>query len=237
MTSARTSAALLTGRRSVRNPATLLRTAFYWRRKAPMCWKTGLASRSFSFPRQRDLADLYSGTRSRNCPQPRTSLNARLAATRQVALGQPCRGQFPIRTARTPGVVRLRSGSREDLLECCFAASACDQDAAVSDRPRGRGADPGLPRETRVAVPQRPLKRVRQLITTSPPLDINKLIPLQAAERDRRDPPTLAGTTRERNHRDHRTTPLKLTPYGLNADQLAAAGMQPRHMRPGGLST
>ncbi len=66
--------------------------------------------------------------------------------------------------ARTPrNRAEVCSGSCEPLLEGFAAAATADQDAALGEQPRDRAADQGVAGELAIAVPDRTLKRERQL--------------------------------------------------------------------------
>ena len=88
-----------------------------------------------------------------------------------------------------------------------------------------------------VPVPHRPLKRKGQLISTTPSLNVDELIALDATERDRSRPPPIASATRERHDRNHCAAALKLLPHRLTSRQLAPPRVQPSHMRSGCLTT
>jgi hypothetical protein len=109
--------------------------------------------------------------------------------------------------------------------------------SAVSERPRDGAADPRMAGERGVSVPHGPLKCEGQLITTSPSLDVDQLIAVQATESDRSCPPSIASATRERDDRNRRATALKLLPHSLASCQLAAPRVEPRRMRSRGLTT
>jgi hypothetical protein len=70
----------------------------------------------------------------------------------------------------------LRAGSSERLLERFAAAPPGDQDAAVSERPRDRAADPRMASKLAVPIPHGALERERQLVATTPSLDVDELI-------------------------------------------------------------
>jgi hypothetical protein len=91
--------------------------------------------------------------------------------------------------------------------------------------------------ERAVPIPHRALKREHQLITTTPSLDVDKLIAFQATERDRSSPPPATSATRERDDRDRRAAALKLLPHSLPSRQLATPRTQPGRMRLGSLTT
>jgi hypothetical protein len=78
------------------------------------------------------------------------------------------------RVGRRPAPDKLRAGSCERFLERFAAALTGDQDAAVSDRPRDRAADPRMASELAIAVPHGALERERQLVATRPSLDVDE---------------------------------------------------------------
>jgi len=94
-----------------------------------------------------------------------------------------------------------------------------------------------MARKRGVPVPHGALKRERQLVTTTPTLDIDELTALQLTERDRSRSPPVASATRERDGRDRRATALELLPHSLASRQLATPGAQPSRMRLGSLTT
>jgi hypothetical protein len=128
-------------------------------------------------------------------------------------------------------------GSCEHFRESFAAALTGDQYAAVSERPCDGAADPGMASEPRVSVPHGPLECEGQLITTTPSLDVDQLIAVQATESDRSGPPSIASATRERDDRNRRPTALKLLPHSLPSRQLAAPRVEPSRMRSRGLTT
>jgi hypothetical protein len=89
--------------------------------------------------------------------------------------------------------------------------------------------------ELALPVPHGPLER--ELVTSTPSLDLDGLITVEATERDSSRPPPAASSTRERDHRDRRTATLELLPHSTATRKLAAPGAQPRRMRAGGLTT
>ena len=91
--------------------------------------------------------------------------------------------------------------------------------------------------ELAVPIPDGPLERERELVTSTPSLDLDEFITVQATQRDRSRPPPAAGAPQERDRRDRRTTTLELLPYSSATRKLAAPGSQPRRMRLGGLMT
>jgi hypothetical protein len=131
----------------------------------------------------------------------------------------------------------LRAGSCERLRDRFAAALTGKQDAAVSDRPRDRAADPRMANEPAIAVPHGTLKGERQFVPTAPSLDIDGLIACQATERDRSRPSPVAGVTRERDDRDRRASALELLPHSLASRELASPRTQPGRMRLRGLTS
>ena len=85
--------------------------------------------------------------------------------------------------------------------------------------------------ELAVPIPHGALKRERQLVTTTPSLDVDDLLPLQPAERDRLRRATPPGATRERDDRDRRAAALELFPHSAASRQLTMPGTQPGRMR------
>lgn len=173
MTSARTSAAPHAGRVFRPQPGYTASQAPVRRWKAPMFWKTGPRTRSFSSPRAvRPLA--APGRRARTHSRPRIpeawietlARAAHLAVTARHR--QRKRGD---RRASAPGGLRVRS--RDHLLERLAAAPTGDHDPAVSHSPSHRPADLRLVREVAVAIPHRALERERQLVPAAPSLDID----------------------------------------------------------------
>ena len=71
------------------------------------------------------------------------------------------------------------------------------------------------------------LQRIRELIATGPPLDVDKVAAVDAAERDPPDRAAQAGATGERHRGHRRAAPLELGPHVAAADQLEAADSQP----------
>lgn len=106
------------------------------------------------------------------------------------------------------GADGLAEASCERLFERFAASLTGDQDAAVSEGPRDGAVDPRMASELAVPVPHGPLERERQLVTTTPSLDIDELIAREATERDCSGPSAAAGATRERDDRDRRAAPL-----------------------------
>ena len=152
-----------------------------------MFWKTGSPPGLSRLRGQRDAAVPGSGTRTPNRPRPSMRWTVGLAwATVRVVVGKRSRSELPARQRLAAD--GLCSASRERLLESFAAALSGDQDAAVSERPRDRAADPRMANERAVSVPHAALKRERHLITTTPSLDVDKLIAFQATERDRAGP-------------------------------------------------
>ena len=201
-----------------------------------MFWKTGLPPGLSRLRGQRGAA--VPGRRARTPSRPRPSMGwtVDLAwATVRVAVGKHSRRELPARQRLAAD--GLCSGSRERLLESFAAALTGDQDAAVSERPRDRAADPRMANERAVSVPHGALKRERQLITTTPSLDVDKLIAVQATERDRAGPSPVAGATRERDDRDRRVATLELLPHSRASRELAPPRPEPYRMRPGSLTT
>jgi hypothetical protein len=131
----------------------------------------------------------------------------------------------------------LRAASRERLFERFAATLPGDQDAAISDRPCERSTDPRMASELAVAIPHRALERERELVTTTPSLDVNEFLPVKATERDRSGPSPVAGATRERDDSDRRATAPELLPHSLPNRQLATPGTQPGRMRPRSLTS
>ncbi len=68
-----------------------------------------------------------------------------------------------------------RAGSCARLLERFAAALTCNQDATVSERPCDRAANPRMANELAIPIPHGALERERQLVTTRPSLDLDKL--------------------------------------------------------------
>ncbi len=202
-----------------------------------MFWKTGPRTRSFSSPRAaRCWWPSARRTRTRSRPRSSTGWTASPSrATLRAVVGEHRRCQRRDRRRRAPD--GLRAGSCERLLERFVAALTGDQDAAVSDRPRDRAADPRMASELAIAVPHGALERERQLVTTTPSLDVDELIALDATERDRSRRSPVASATRERNDRDRRAATLELLPHSLASRQLAPPGTQPGRMRLGSLTT
>src|SRR5436190_24253968 len=66
--------------------------------------------------------------------------------------------------------------SRDLLFKRLSTTLTDDEDAPVGQSPRDRGADPRVTGELGISVPHRPLECVRQLVATSPELQINQLI-------------------------------------------------------------
>ena len=237
MTSARTNGHTTTCRSRLRpQPGYTARTVLVRRWKAPMFWKTGFAPRSFSFLRPSRVVVPCWETRTPSRPRAlrgSTAAFARSAVRLGVAQHGACRP--PAHRQRAP--IDVAGVSSKRLLERLAATLAGDQDAAVSDRPRDRAADPRLASERRKSIPHRPFERERQLITTTPSLDVNQLNAFEAAERNRPRPSSLTGATRERDHRDRRTATLELLPHSIATRRLAAPRAQPRRMRPGSHTT
>jgi hypothetical protein len=179
------------------------------------------------FRGQRPVVDPGWGTRVRSCPRSAAGLTAGVSATTTLGTGwgQPCRN--PSLCCARGAADSMHSRSREYLLEPCVSTPSDDQDAAVSDRPSNRSADPGLPSEPRVSVPHRSLERERQLITSSPSLHFHQLVALQAIQSDRSDPSSLTSAAGERDDRERRAATLKLLPHRLVAHQLPAPRTQP----------
>jgi hypothetical protein len=193
-----------------------------------MFWKTGPPTRSFSSPRAAQCGGpLQQGP---NSEPPVDRLDHRPHPGDAPRCGRHRRCQR--RDRRRCVLDGLRASSRERLLERFAAALTGDQDAAVSDRPRDRAADPRMSTELAVPFPHGPLRCERQLVTTTPTLDIDQLTACQATERDRSRPPPVASATQKRDDRDRRATALKLLPHSLASRQLPTASRTGRPTAP-----
>jgi hypothetical protein len=236
MTSARTDAAQYAGRISVCNPATLPIRFLCGARRRLCSGKTGLPPGLSRLRGQHAAAVPCWGTPTRSRRRLSMGWTASLVrAPLCVVVGRHRQCGLADRRGRTPSGARV--GSCEHFRESFAAALTGDQYAAVSERPCDGAADPGMASEPRVSVPHGPLECEGQLITTTPSLDVDQLIAVQATESDRSGPPSIASATRERDDRNRRATALKLLPHSLPSRQLAAPRVEPSRMRSRGLTT
>jgi hypothetical protein len=95
-------------------------------------------------------------------------------------------------------------GGSHVLLEGLAAALPGDHDEPVARGPRDCPADQRVAGERPIAVPDRSLERVRELVAGCPPLDIDELVPVEPGKPDRVRSATNAGAPGERDDGDRR---------------------------------